>query len=803
MPSSRATRPSRAEGPAGIRPARCPHCGTPVEGPEDAFCCPGCELAAQIIREAGLERYYAERTEYAPRPAPETGDWGRVPVAADAAGICEARLVVDGLRCASCVWVTEQVLERTPGVLAATVSYASGRATLRWDPAVVDLPALARRIASLGYRPRPLGVEAAPDRDLLLRLGVAAFAAMNIMLLAATVYAGWWGNMDPRYAALFRWTTLVLATPVALWCAEPFFAGAWRGLRHGVLHMDLPIALGVAILYGHGLIATVSGSDGYLDSLAMLVALLLAGRVLEARGRRRAAEAASALVGSVPRTARRLVGPRERAAEGPEDRGRAGGESSLPAEALHLETVPVSALRPGDRIDLGAGEEFPVDGKVVEGSGQVQMALVTGEAAPVVVGPGDRVLAGTVLLAGALTILVEAVGEATVVHGMAAQLRAAQDRPPTPTAADRIAPWFTAATLLAAALTFAATSLAAGTEAAITRTVAVLVVACPCALALSHPLAAAAGLGAAARRGLLLRSSDALLALGRVDTAVLDKTGTVTEGELAVTAADDAALRIAAGLERYSAHPVARAVTAEAARRGIPLPRAREVREVPGVGITGIVDGKPWRLQAGRPGEIWLTSEGGKPAAIALGDRVRPDARETVATLRRLGLEVVLLSGDHPEVAHRIGREAGIAAIQARAAPAAKAAWIAGQQQAGHRVLFAGDGLNDGPALAQADVGIAMGTGAATSLLAADGLVAVASLAPVVAGIRAARAAARAIRSSLRRSLVYNVLAVSAAALGLVNPLVAAILMPLSSGMVIWNAARVERRVRREEACAR
>jgi Cu2+-exporting ATPase len=765
-----------------------------VEGPDDAFCCPGCELAARIIREAGLERYYAERTDFAPRPEPDGGDWTRVPVTADAAGHCEARLVVDGLRCASCVWLTERILERTPGVLAATVSYATGRATLRWDPARVDLATLAGRIAALGYRPRPLGIEAAPDRDLLLRLGVAAFAAMNIMLLAATVYAGWWGNMDPRYAALFRWTTLTLATPVALWCAQPFFAGAWRGLRHGFLHMDLPIALGVAILYGHGLIATALGHDGYLDSLAMLVALLLAGRVLEARGRRRATEAASALAGSVPRTARRLRPGAPRDAEPPAP----GGED----EAYEVEAVPVGDLRKGDWIDLGAGEEFPVDGQVVEGSGQVRMALLTGEAAPVTVGPGDRVVAGTILLDGALTVRVEAVGEETVVHRMAAQLRAAQDRAAAPTAADRIAPWFTAATLAAAALTFAGWTLAADLGVAITRTVAVLVVACPCALALSHPLAAAAGLGAAARRGLLLRSSDALLELGRADTAALDKTGTVTEGDLVVTSADDAALRIAAGLERFSTHPVARAIIAEAARRGIPLPRATEVREVPGAGIAGVVDGRSYRLRAGRPGEVWLENGNGRPAVITLGDRVRPDARSTVAALQQLGLDVVLLSGDHPEVAHRIAREAGIAEVHARTEPAAKAAWIAARQQAGRRVLFAGDGLNDGPALARADVGVAMGTGAATSLLVADGLISTASLAPVVAGIRAARAASQAIRSSQRRSIIYNVLAVGAAAAGLVNPLVAAVLMPLSSGMVIWNASRVERRVRREEGCA-
>ncbi|HWA58732.1 MAG TPA: heavy metal translocating P-type ATPase, partial [Gemmatimonadales bacterium] len=708
----------------------CPHCGTPVEGPFDAYCCHGCEVAAAIIRGAGLERYYTERESPAPRPEPVSGGWAEVPVETGADGRAEVQLAIDGLRCASCVWVTEKVLQRTPGVEAVMVSYATGRCNLRWDPAQVDLPALARRIAALGYRPRPLAEQAAPDRGLMLRMGVATMAMLAIMGLYEGLYAGWWyGSMDPRYAALFRWVSLALATPVALWCAEPFYAGAWNGLRHRVLHMDLPIALGVVILYVHGAVTTLQARDGYLDSLAMLVALLLAGRVLESRGRRRAAEAASALAGAVPRTARRVVRP-----EG-EDEER-------------IETVGVQDLRPGDLIDAGAGEEFAADGIVVQGSGQVRMALVTGEAAPVLVGPGDRVVAGALLLDGALTISVEAVGEETVVHRMARELQASQDRGMAPSSTDRIAPWFTAGTLLVAALTFLGWGLARGSGIAIERTVAVLVVACPCALALAQPLAAAAGLGAAARRGLLLRSGDALLALGKVHAAGLDKTGTATIGAVEVIAADNPALRVAAGLERYSTHPIARAITAEAARREIPLPQASEVREIAGAGIAGIVDDVRWELQSGGPGIVELLKGETREAVarIELGDAIRPDTALAVADLERLGLATTLLTGDHAAVGRRIASEAGIRSVASRMTPEKKSAWIRARQAQGQGVLFAGDGLNDGPALAAADVGIAMSGGAASSLLVADGIVSTGSLRPVVAGIRAARAAERAIR---------------------------------------------------------
>jgi len=669
------------------------------------------------------------------------------------------------------VWVIEQVLERTPGVEQVMVSYATGRASIRWNPRRIDLTAVAGRIAALGYRPRALGEESAPDRDLMMRVGVAAFCAMNLMMLYASLYTGWFDVMDPRFAALFRWLSLLLATPVAFWCAAPFFAGAVSGLRRHVLHMDLPIALGVAILYGHGVITTITGHEGYLDSLGMLVALLLAGRMLESRGRRRAVEAAMSLAATAPRTARRQRGEQ-------------------------LETVDASALRAGDHIDVGSGEEFAADGVVTEGAGQVRMALLTGESEPVAVGPGHRVVAGSILLDGALTVRVEAVGGETMLSRMAAQLEQAADRGMRPTAADRIAPWFTGATLVVAVITGAGWWLTRGADVALTRTVAVLVVACPCALALSQPLAAAAGLGAAARRGLLFRSADALLDLVDIDVVAFDKTGTVTAGNVSVLDADDGALRIAAGLERYSMHPIARAIVDEAVNRDIALPRGEDVQEEVSFGIRGRVDGVQWQLASGGPGSLLLSDGDGREHRITLGDVIRPDAARAVRELGADGLDVALLTGDHAEVAARMAADAGIDTVHARCSPEQKAAWIADRQRTGHRVLFAGDGLNDGPALAQADVGIAMGSGAASSVLVADGVIARPSLAPILAARRVARSCRQIIRSNQRRSLAYNAVAVSAAAAGFINPLVAALLMPLSSGLVIWGALRVERLVR-------
>ena len=666
------------------------------------------------------------------------------------------------------------MLLRCEGVESAAVSYASGRAHVRWDPTETDLTRVTDRIARLGYQPRLLGDEAQPDRGLMLRLGVAVFAALNVMLATAALYAGWVDGMDPRFQELFRWTSLVLATPVALWCAAPFFDGAWRGLRAGTLHMDVPVALAIAVLYGHGVIATMMGVDGYLDSLTMLVALLLGGRVIESRGRRRAADAATTLAASLPVRARRWEGD-------------------------HLTEVGVDELEVGDRIEVAQGAEVAADGVVVEGAGTALMALITGESQPVGVGPGDTIVAGAVLETGAVTVQIQAVGSQTTVQRMVSALADAADRP-SGDASDRIAPWFTAATLGVATLTFAVWWILSGMSAAVETTVAVLVVACPCALALARPLTGMAALGAAARRGALFRSTDALLRLSSIDTLAVDKTGTITRGDMVVVQADDAALRIAAGLERASSHPIAGAILDECGRRDIAIPVGRDVRETSGTGIEGWVDGSHWSVRAGGPGRVHVWDENGPRWTIHLGDRVRSDSERAVRTLRDMGVHVALLTGDHPEVAEHMAAQVGIEDVSARMAPEAKATWVRVHQARGERVLFVGDGINDGPALGAADVGLAMRSGAASSLLMADGVVAGGSLRAVAAAVRAAREGVRAMRSNRLRSIGYNLLAVSAAALGFVNPLVAAVLMPMSSGLVLAGALSVERRMQRAAA---
>ena len=665
--------------------------------------------------------------------------------------------------------VAETLLAKVPGVDSAFVSYGSGNATVRFQAGATEVAAVVAPMHTVGWSVRPIGAAPITDRSWLVRAGFSAFAAMNIMLISASVYAGWADGMAESWTTLFGWWTLILATPVATWAALPFYRTAWAGLRAGRLHVDVPVSIGVLVMYAHGVWSALSRGDGYLDSMAMLVALLLGARALEQGGRRQASEAARTLGALAPRTARRLSGDR-------------------------VMDVDVAALVPGERVVVAQGAEVPVDGVVIEGDALVQMALLTGESAPRSVGVGAEVVAGAVVTDGNLVVRVVATGNDTLLARMARRLAEALDRPVTPTLADRVAPAFTAGTLLVAAGAGLGWGLFSGPDAALGASIAVLVVACPCALALAAPLTTAAALGASARAGLLVRSGEVLSAMAGVTTVVFDKTGTLTEGVPAVVEAEDAVLRIAAGMERQSRHPIALAILAEAARRGIALPAPRAVVERPGVGLVGEIDGVRYTLGRGPAGSVVLSTPQGPVGLLRMADRIRADAFGTIEALRAAGLDVALMSGDHPDVVARIAAELGIREARGGMSPEDKAEAVAQLRRRGARVLFVGDGVNDGPALAAAEVGVAMGAGAAATVQVADAVQVGDGLGPLVRGLHLSRLARATIARSSRRSLLYNVVAVSIAAAGFINPLVAALLMPLSSSIVIGAALALGRR---------
>jgi cation transport ATPase len=535
----------------------CAHCGATVSGPaarldDDgrAFCCAGCETVAALIREGGWDAFYDRRSGDSPRPIRQATRRFDLASFADAhvrkvdGGACEATLRIGGIRCAACVWLNERAVASIDGVEDVRVSYGTGLATVRWRPEAVPLSAIADRIATLGYEAQPVDERSRDDRDLLLRLGVATFCATNVMLIQAAVYLGdFSGDMQERYARLFAWAALLLATPAVFYGGAPFFDRAWAGLRHRMVSMDVPIALAIVVMYAHALFAMRSGTEPYLDSLTMLIALLLAGQVAVSRGRVSAAEAAERVLAGAPDTAWRRQGE-------------------------EVVEVGASSVLEGDTLVAGGGSILIADGEVTAGSAWLDRSHVTGESEPVHTRVGDSVRAGSRVVDGQLDLLVTAAPSRSTLAQVSSLVRQALGaRTPATDLAQQIAPWFTIAVVGVAAIVGGVWTLVAGTEVALPIVVSVLVVACPCALALATPAAVAAGIGAAARHGAFVRDGEALARLAEVDIVAFDKTGTLTFGRPRITEASDEALQWAAPLEVGSSHPVARAIMEALERR--------------------------------------------------------------------------------------------------------------------------------------------------------------------------------------------------------------------------------------------
>ena len=772
----------------------CAHCGTPVAvavGAKDrdlVFCCAGCEAVHHALRSAGLGDYYRLR-EALPEPVedPAAGlleleDPERWLHRAGDRVSCE--LGVSGIHCASCAWVIEETLRGDPGVRAAHVSLAHERVRLDLvGDGDHQLQRLLERLARVGYSARPLRPgQAAPTSDSgarmeILRLGVAAACGLNIMLFAVSLYGGDAFGIDPALQGLFRWLSMLLAIPVVAFSAWPILHRAAASLRRGMLHVDVPISLAIAVMFGTSAVATVTGQgEVWFDSLAMLVALLLGGRMVESSVRRRTGRRLSALLERREPLARRL------------------------AEDGDARVVPAETLQIGDRVELRPGDLAPCDLEITSGHSDVDLAVVDGESRPVLLGSGAEIPAGARLLTGRLEATVARdPGQSSVERVRRAVERALERKSPVEVLADRVARVFVFAVLVIGGATFAAW-LQIDPSRALRVTIAVLVVACPCALALATPLAFASALHGAAARGLLVRSGGALLELARTRLLAFDKTGTLTEerpepGALRLTPfggelGEERVLTLAAAAARSSLHPVAQAVVEAARRRGIEeLPLAVDLQEEAGRGLEARVDSHTVRV--GRPGAT-VEVDGRRAGRLQLNDRIRPDARPVVQELIRQGLEVALLSGDLPERAEALAAAVGIRSVHGGMRPEQKAAWIAARSDL--QVTFVGDGLNDAEALAVANVGLAMGHGVDLSVEAADGALLRRRLDPIVSGIQLGRKLRRILVQNVSLSLLYNAVAVAAAAAGLVSPLVAAVLMPFSSIVVVSNASRLARK---------
>ena len=773
--------------PARPQEESCFHCGEPAL-PGERFCCAGCEAVSSAIAGLGLDDYYRLRAAAPSRPAAARTDLAafddpRVQAAfvRPAEGGLEADLLVEGMQCAACAWLVEQAVARVAGVAEARVNFTTRRLRVRWDGAATRVSAILGAVGRVGYAawPHEEGrlalVEGRERRTLLRRLWIAGLGMMQVMMYAVPAYLGEAGDVGAEAEALLRWAGLVLTLPVLLYSAAPFFRGAGRELRARSPGMDLPIALGIAAAFAASAWHTVAGEGPvYFDSVAMFVFLILGGRYLE------------------------LVA-RERAARGLQYLGRLVPQSALD-------------LSPGDRVLVRPGETVPADGVLDSDAATVSEAWLSGESRPLARARGDAVLGGSVNAGNAFTLAVRKVGAETALSGIHRLMqRALDERPRWTEAAQRASRAFVLFVLGAAALAAGLWSVADPAR-ALAVVVSILIVTCPCALALAAPAVSTVATGALARANLVVTRGHAIEALAGATDLVFDKTGTLTGGELELLEVlpirGDAArcLALAAALAHASSHPVDAAL--RRAHAGA-LPPLRGHASHSGQGVEAHVAGTRMRLgraafaQAlhGQPAPVvflsradtvaWLADERGWVAAFRFGDRVRPEAAAALDALRAAGATLHVLSGDEAPIVQRVAAGLGIGHVRARATPADKCDYVKALQAAGRRVAMVGDGINDAPVLARADVAIAMGSGADLAQVRADIVLLSSSLADLARGVAIARKARRVLRGNLAWALAYNLVAVPLAFAGLVTPLAAGIGMSASSLLVVVNALRV------------
>ena len=799
----------------------CTHCGLPVPaglieaGAEQQFCCQGCRTVYGVIRQHGLDGYYSLAQEAEARQPRVTGRayeefddpaFFELYCRQITGGPAETELYLEGVHCAACVWLVERLPQVIDGVLEVRLDLGRSRALVRWVPERLALSRIARLLDSLGYPVHPSRAPAADerarreDRRFLLRLGITGAVAGNVMLIAFALYGGMFYGMAQEYETFFRWVSLLLTLPAVIWGGGVFFRGAWAAWRTRTLHMDLPISIGIAAGFIWGAVNTLRGTgEVYFESVTALIFLLLAGRFIQRRRQRSAADAASLLFSLAPRTARLLDSP---------------GEGAASRE------VPVEALTPGSLVEVRAGETVPADGVVVEGSSALDLALLTGESRPAAVATGDEVFAGTLNLGSRLAVRVERTGEQTRVGQLMAMVEEfSRRKAPIVQMADRLSGVFTAAVLVLAALTvvFWWWWQPENPSAAIEHAVALLIVSCPCALGLATPLAVSAAIGRAAGQGILLRGADIIERLARPGRIWLDKTGTVTEGRMQMLSwwGERSLGPAIATVERASNHPVALALAE--ALDAPSEPGVEAIEQVMGGGMRARLDGRPMVVgspsfiagEIGRPlgadeqqqveamierglTPVLVALDGAVVAAAGLGDPIRQDARRALEALARRGWQVGLLSGDHPALVRQVGRQLGLPDEDCRGGmlPEQKLAVVESDPQP-ERVVMVGDGVNDAAALATAGVGIAVHSGAEAAMAAADVYLSREGVAPLVEVVDGARRTLRVIRIGLAFSLAYNLLAAALAMAGQINPLLAAVLMPASSLTVITLAYRL------------
>ncbi len=792
----------------------CDLCGTPAGTgacarvfleAERTFCCHGCMNVYAILVESGAVAAGTDlRTTELYLQSLKLGLIGRTtegrPPLPEDAPTREELYQLSGLWCTSCGWLVEQALAREYGVVAVDVLFTSDLLRIKYCPQYVPPDVIPARVAALGYRARPQGEAGEADRkdwqDMTLRLGIAFFLWMNVMLFSLVVYASFFEHIADGARRAVPFILMALALPAVTWSAWPIHRLAWYGLRQGKLRLEALISTGVGAAFLYSSVqAVLGGRHYYFDTACAIVTLMLTGKALERSAKERSARAIAMLHRLLPRKAR----------------VRTEGEERF---------LAIEALAPGMVFLVKAGERIPADGEVVAGASDVDESVITGESEPRPKGVGDPVVCGSLNGAGVLEVRVtHASTDSSLAQIVRSVETALANRSGLERTVDRVARLFIPTVLVLSLGTLAGALVAGlgGTEAML-RAIAVLVIACPCALGIATPLATTAAVGAASRRGILIRDVGVLETFRKVDAVILDKTGTVTEGVFRIRGEALAHLDLVASLEAYSEHPLGRALVAHARSQGLRLVDASEVEVRPGLGLAGTVDGR--RVAVGnRP---MMDKEGAEPTpetnaqasawqaegltvvfaavdgvpcgALAFGDAPRKDAADLVAALKARGVRTLLLSGDARATTAHMGQRLGVDECLGEVPPAEKAEAVRRLQARGSVVAMVGDGVNDAPALAAADLGIALGSGADLAQHAAPIVLLGGSLGRIEETFREAERTLRVIRQNLFWAFFYNTAGIYLAMTGVLNPILAAGAMVLSSLSVIGNSLRLNGR---------
>jgi len=800
----------------------CDHCklivpaGLVEPGAEFQFCCNGCKSVWNVLHGAGLDGYYSVRDAIDPDAQAVSSTQGTYEELDDPAfqatcvenlpgGYAQAELLLEGMHCAACVWLVERLPKVLDGVVESRANIRRRTTIVRYQPDRVKLSAIARGFDRLGYAAHPARGAAAraarvhEDRRFLIRVGAAGAIAGNVMLLAIALHGGALDGMSDVWKSTFRWYSMALGLLSLAWPGRVFFVGAIAALRTKVAHLDVPIALALAVGGIWGAYNTIAGrGEIYFDSLSVLVFFLLVGRWIQHRQQRNASDHVELMLTLTPTSAVRIND------DGSKDR------------------VPIEAVEVGMLVEVLAGGSLPADGRIEFGQTNLDTALITGESRPVPAKVGDEVLAGATNLRSPIHVRVSAVGDSTRVGRLMRLVASASaDKAPIVQFADRIAARFVLIVIGLALITLIYWASVEGIASGIEYATALLIVTCPCALGLATPMAMSIAMGRAAKAGILVKSAAAIESMSKPGCMILDKTGTITQGKTRVvrTIEDPELLSMAGAIEQHSNHPLARAIVeaAELERGSQPLQNATEIEQTIGEGISGVVDQQ--RVHIGSPAYIEsqhmldpetraaiesVISDGLSPIVIwarsnstdrlgvlGIGDPVRDEASDSVRWLAEAGWDLSLCSGDHPQIVEAVAKSVGISDASGGVAPEAKAQRVRDLQTTAHRpVVMVGDGVNDAAALASAEVGIAVQGGAEASLEAADIYLTTPGVAPLVALASLGSHTMRTIRMSLIFSIAYNALMAGLAMSGMINALIAAVIMPISSLTVVAMSTR-------------